>query len=366
MTRRALEALSPVRAILLIGALVATAAVVRAQVVEQILVKVNGEVMSTSDLENRQLLAVRQRGQTFDPKAPVTDRQLRTLLDEIMPQLMVDAVNEMVVVQRGRELGYALSDDQFKSAVDSIRKENKLDTEELFQAALKQENLTLADLRKNLERQMIFQRVQQTEVLGRIAITDEEARRYYDTHLSEFTTPASVTIRQIVISVPAGEQGVNAAQDMAAREKADKARERIVAGESFEQVLAEVSDPPAQINGGLVGPLSLSDMPQSLAAIIEPLRIGESTAVVRTTAGYQIFKLEASSPTDVMPFEQARQRISDRVFTDKRRAEFLKYLEKLRGQAIIEWKNEDVKKAYEEGLRQQSAGDNQQPAVSSR
>ena len=51
-----------------------------------------------------------------------------------------------------------------------------------------------------------------------------------------------------------------------------------------------------------------------------------------------------------MPFEQAREQISERVFTDKRKDEFQKYLEKLRAQAIIEWKNDEVKKAYEEGL----------------
>ena len=56
-----------------------------------------------------------------------------------------------------------------------------------------------------------------------------------------------------------------------------------------------------------------------------------------------------------MPFEQAREQISNRVFTDKRKAEFQKYLEKLRAQAIIEWKNDDVKKAYDSGRRSSRA-----------
>ncbi len=56
-----------------------------------------------------------------------------------------------------------------------------------------------------------------------------------------------------------------------------------------------------------------------------------------------------------MPFEQARDQIGERVFTGKRKEEYKKYLDKLRAQAIIEWKNEDVKKAYEEGLKQASA-----------
>jgi hypothetical protein len=56
-----------------------------------------------------------------------------------------------------------------------------------------------------------------------------------------------------------------------------------------------------------------------------------------------------------MPFEQARELISERVFTDKRRAEYQKYLDKLRAQAIIEWKNQDIKRAFEEGLKRQQA-----------
>ena len=53
--------------------------------------------------------------------------------------------------------------------------------------------------------------------------------------------------------------------------------------------------------------------------------------------------------------EEARERISERVFEQKRRGEFQKYLVRLRGQAIIEWKNDEVKKAYESGLAAQTA-----------
>jgi parvulin-like peptidyl-prolyl isomerase len=76
--------------------------------------------------------------------------------------------------------------------------------------------------------------------------------------------------------------------------------------------------------------------------------------VVRTQRGYQILKLESATQAQILPFEQARDQISERVFTDKRRDEFQKYITKLRSQAIIEWKNDDVKKAYQEGLAQQA------------
>ncbi len=131
--------------------------------------KVNGEIFTKSDLEQRQVNMLRQKGQQFDLKSDSSNEQLRKALDEITPQIMVEAVDEMVVVQRGKELGYKLSDEQFKSVVDNIRKENKIDSEEQFQAALKSENMSMVDLRRNLERSMIFQRVQQNEVLGKSA-----------------------------------------------------------------------------------------------------------------------------------------------------------------------------------------------------
>ena len=83
------------------------------------------------------------------------------------------------------------------------------------------------------------------------------------------------------------------------------------------------------------------------------MKPGDVTPVMSTRNGYQIFKLETMNAAQTAPFEQAREQISERVFTDKRKVEYQKYLEKLRAQAIIEWKNKDVKRAFDEGLKRQ-------------
>jgi peptidyl-prolyl cis-trans isomerase SurA len=333
----------------------AAVATVRAEIIEQILVKVNGEIFTKSDLEQRQIAALRQKGQPIDLKSDPNNVQLRKALDEVTPQIMVDAIDEMVIVQRGKELGYTLSDQQFKGVVDNIRKENKIETEEQFQAALKSENMTMADLRRNLERQMIFSRVQQNEVLAKIAVTDDEARKYYEAHLNEFTTPPTVTLREILVAVPGDPKVLNVAADEAAKDKAEAIRRRVTTGgESVEKVAAEVSDSPSKANGGLIGPLSVSDISPDLRKLIESMKPGDVGEIVRNQRGYQILKLETITPTQTLPLEQAREQISERVFTDKRKAEFQKYIQKLRAQAIIEWKNADVRKAFEEGLKQQA------------
>ena len=338
-------------------ALVAGSVATRAEIIEQILVKVNGEIFTKSDLEQRQVAMLRQKGQQFDLKSNPSNEQLRKALDEITPQIMVEAVDEMVVVQRGKELGYKLSDEQFKQVVDNIRKENKIDTDEQFLAALKSENMTMADLRRNLERSMIFQRVQQNEVLGKIGVTDDEAKKYYQNHMNEFTTAPTVTLREIQISVPGDARGINVAADEAAQARIDELRVRVTTGgESFDKLAAEVSDSPSKANGGLIGPISLDDVNAELRKLIEAMKPGEVSQVIRLPRGYQLLKLEGLTPAQALSFEQAREQIGERVFTDKRKAEFQKYLEKLRAQAIIEWKNQDVKKAFEQGLKLQAAG----------
>ena len=320
----------------------------RAEIIEQILVRVNGELFTKTDLEMRQVAALREMGQRLDPsKANLDDAQLRKMLDQVTPELMVGVIDEMLLVQRGKELGYRLGDEQFTGILDNLKKENKIENDEQLQAALKQEGMTVADLRRNVERRMLVSRVEQNEILGRIAVSDVEAREYYQAHVSEFTSPQNVTLREIFVTVP---EKATAAQDTAAREKASQILQRANAGENFEKLAVDSSDAPSKANAGLIGPLSLSELSPELRKMIEGMKPGQISEAMRTPRGYQILKLETSTPPQTLPFEDARNQISDRVFTDKRREEYDKFLERLRAQAIIEWKNDDLKRAYERGL----------------
>src|SRR5471032_308168 len=109
---------------ILIPIVLAAAAIAtpRAEIIEQILVKVNGEIFTKTDLETRQVAALRQKGQQIDLKSDPNNEQLRKALDEVTPAIMVEAVDEMLVVQRGRELGYKLSDNSSRASSTTSRK----------------------------------------------------------------------------------------------------------------------------------------------------------------------------------------------------------------------------------------------------
>jgi peptidyl-prolyl cis-trans isomerase SurA len=324
---------------------------IHAEIIEQILVKVNGDIITKTELEQRQVAVLRQKmnGQV-DPEAMKNDATLKKMLAEVTPQLIVNAVDELLLVQRGRELGLHLSDDQFKAVVANIRKENNLQDEAKFQQVLTQEGMTMDDLRKQLERQMVVDQVQRQEIGSKLTITEEEARQYYARHPEEFTDAASVTLREIFVEVPSTEGNVNAARDQEAQKKIGDARARLLKGEDFTKVANEMSDSPSKANGGLIGPFAHSDMSPQLQQMVDKMTAGEITQPIRTPRGYQIFKLETLKPQALQPFESVRDLIAEKVAGARTQAEMKKFLARLRTQAIIEWKSEELKKAYEKQI----------------
>lgn len=335
-------------ALAVVAGLAAREVTVGAEILEQVIVKVNGDILTKTEFEARQIAILRSRPELSNGTATNTD--LERIVAEITPDIVLEAVDELLLVQRGREMNYALSDDQFNSILGDIKKSNNITDDAQFQAALKQEGVTLDELRQRIERQMLSDQVQRVDVLAKIAVDEEEARAYYDANAQQFRTAAELTLREILIEVPTSEKGVNVAQDDAARARAEEVHTRLSSGEPFPTLAGEYSSAPSKANGGLIGPISSDDLAPQLQKLLGDLKVGELTGVIRTTRGYQILKLESRTETRVQTFEQARAAIASRIVESKRRAELEKYLDRLRETATIVWRNEELKKAYELAL----------------
>src|SRR3954454_4359959 len=126
-----------------------------ADVIEQVLVKVNGDVLTKTELEAKQVAALRGRiNSAVDADAMKNDETLKKMIGEVTPKILVDTIDEMLLLQLGKEKGYHVTDQQFKEWVAGIRKEQKLEDDAKFKAALAQEGMTMDDLRHNFERQI--------------------------------------------------------------------------------------------------------------------------------------------------------------------------------------------------------------------
>ena len=322
-----------------------------AEVIEQVLVKVNGEIITKTEFEKAQVVALREL-----PNQPDLNRlgnaELSKALAQVTPRLIVSMVDELILLQRAKELGLTVSDAQFNEVLASIKKDNKIESDELFETALKSEGITLAQLKETLSKRMLVGQVQRREVGGRIEVTEAEERAYYDANPTEFATTPSVTLREFVINAELDpvkkSASVGALDD--ARAEAETIRARILKGEAFEKLAGELSDSPSKANGGLVGPISREELNEQLAKMVSTMKVGDLTPVMNGSTGAHFFKLEASIDSTTMTFEAARDRIADRLSQQKFGAEVRKAMQRLRSQALIEWKNEELRKAWETGI----------------
>jgi parvulin-like peptidyl-prolyl isomerase len=343
-------------ACLLAAAVVGQLTPASAQVLEQVLVKVNGDILTKTELEAKQIAALRGRiNSGVDAEAMKNDDTLKRMIAEVTPRILVDTIDEMLLLQLGKEKGYHVTDQQFKEWLADIRKNQGLDDDAKFKAALAQEGMTIDDLRHNFEKQVTVYRVQQDEVGQKLQITEEEARQYYLAHQPEFVEPSMVTLREISIDIPTstqgGQKGVNVAQADEAEGRAKAIRDRISAGEDFGKVASEVSSSASKSAGGLIGPIATKELSPALNELLSKMKPGDVSQPFRTAKAFQIVKLEKMTTPTVQPFDSVRDLVAEKVYGARQQSEVKKFLGRLRSQAIIVWKNDELKKAYEDQIR---------------
>ena len=318
----------------------AAAAQEKSTIIQRIIVKVNGEIFTQSELEREQIAALRQRNRVVkSPQDLTSDESLRKILGEITPDILIEAIDEMLLVQRGREIGDKFSEETFKRAIEDIKKRNNLDDAGLA-AAMKQEGITREDLRQQVERQYYVAQVQSKEIP--VTLTEEEIRQYYKAHPQEFMKPATVTLRELRVSTASG------GDEAAALAKIKLATDRAAKGEDFAKIVGELSDSGTKSSGGLIENVSLDVISADFRAAIEKAKVGDITAPVKTEDGFVVFKIEARTPPLPIPIEEVQDQIAQKLFDERMGVETRRHIEKLRAQALIEWKDDGYKKLYEQ------------------
>lgn len=325
----------------------------RSMILERVIVRVNGEILTQSQLAQRQTDEI--RGRTPDAQN-IPEATVAKLLVEVTPDALVDSIDEMLIAQRGKELGAKFTDELFKDAVGKVKETNKLDDDQLKQA-LAQEGLTMEQLRQNFEKAYLVSQVQQQEIFRHMNITEAEQRQYYAAHKDEFVTPETVTLRELVVAVPMapGQQVARSEDTAAARAKADAIRARAQAGEDFAAMVTSLSEGPTKATGGLIGPVDLRDINPAVKTLVDGLKPGDVSEPIASPRAFQLLKLESRATPQVQPFDTVKEQIAADIRNARLGGELEKLKMRLRGQAVIEWKDDDLKQIYLKRVAEEAA-----------
>jgi len=119
----------------------------------------------------------------------------------------------------------------------------------------------------------------------------------------------------------------------------DRARQRVLSGEAFSLVAAEVSgDPASAAQGGVLGSFKLDDLSPQFQEALDTVAVGQTTEPVQTPAGWYIFRLIDRVEGHQYTYEELKDNLRDAVESSKIEAELAKYVAGLRKRFFIEEK----------------------------
>jgi len=292
-------------------------------VVEEIIARVNDQVISKSDYERAQ--------QELDQEA----RQQNWTQQQIMEQrrdLLRSLIDRQLLLSQGKQLGISGESDVVKR-LDEIRKQNHLDSMEDLQKAVESQGISYEDFKQQIRENVITQQVISQQVGSRIQIAPSEIEAYYKSHQQEFQRPESVKLNEILIATPNPD---DAAQVAAAEKKADDVEARLKAGSDFATLAKTESTGPTAQDGGRLGEYKRGDLPKVMEDATFDLQTGQFTQPIRTRQGWLILQVAGHEKAGQAPLNEVQNQIQEQVGMAKMEPALRQYLTTLRDQAYID------------------------------
>ncbi|HVO12579.1 MAG TPA: peptidyl-prolyl cis-trans isomerase [Vicinamibacteria bacterium] len=294
-----------------------------ADIIERVVAKVNGQIITLSDFQQRQITAAQA--------AHVEPANVAQFLRQNNARILQDAVDEILILQKAEDQGLHMPPQAIDEVIASIKKDNNLNTEEQFQDALAREGLTLSELRTNIEHSYTRRMVLQRDIEPRIAVSEDELRAEYEKRKAEFTKPATVSLQEILVSEEEG--GLALAKAVVARARA---------GEDFPSLARTYSTAASKANGGDIGEIPEPDMDQALQKLASGVAVGAVSDPAPVAGGFRILKVTARTALSVTPFDGAKDKLRDDIMMSRFQKEYDVYMADLRKTAQIELRVREV------------------------
>ena len=289
----------------------------RAETIERVVAKVNGQIITLSEFQNRQVAAAQS--------ARVDPAGIGQFLRQNNARLLQEAIDEILILQKAEDAGIHAPSAWIDEAIDGIKKDNKITTDEQMQEALAREGLTLAELRANIERGVVRRIVMQRDVQPKIEANESDVKAEYEKlKASEFTKAASVSLQEILI--PEDKGGLELAREVLAKARA---------GEDFQALARSYSSAASRANGGDLGQLSQGEMAPALEKEAFGLAVGSISEPLPVEGGYRLLRVTAKTTGSTTPYETVKDRVRDRVMMSRFDKAYDEFVAELRKNSVV-------------------------------
>jgi peptidyl-prolyl cis-trans isomerase SurA len=298
-------------------------------VIDQIVAKVNGDIVSQDELQR----LVRERAAELKSQG-ASNSQVAQALSETEKNVLRDRIDQLLLVQKGKELNINV-DSEISKYVANLRRQSGITDEEKFRDWVRQQSgMSYEDFQAEAKNNALTREVIGDEVGRHIHIDSKEIQAYYDAHKQDFIRDEKVYLSEILIST----QNKDAAGAAAAEKKAKQIADDAAKGQRFADLARDNSDAATAKDGGALGGYKKGELNKDIDDAVWNLPKGAVTKPMKLANGFEIFKVEDHTKAGLAPVEDVKGDIENVLYGPKMQPRVREYLTSLRRTAFLQVK----------------------------
>lgn len=301
-------------------------------VIEEIVAKVNGEIVTRGDIERtrKQMeAAMREQG--------ATGERLQQALAESDKNILRERIDQLLLQSKAKEMNLNVDSEVAKQLADIQRKSGITDPDKFQQFVRDQTGMSYEDYKNDRKNDLLTNRVIRQEVASKIQIKREDAKQYYDSHQDEFKREERVFLRELLVATPPGADTAQALKK--AKDLADRGKK----GEKFDELARSNSDSASAQQDGDIGAYEKGKLRPEIEKTVWDQPRGYVTDPINVGNGFLILKVEEHQKAGLAGFEEVLPEITNKLFNPRFNPELRRYLTQLRINAFLE-----IKPGYED------------------
>lgn len=298
-------------------------------VVDEIVAKVNGDIVTRSELE-RNARTIQQELQ----RQQVAGQRLQQALQEQNKNSLRERIDQLLLVQRAKELNVNVDSELTKYLGDLQRRAKIADPEKFQQYVHEQAGMPYEDFKNQAREGMMTRNVIGREVSSKINIPKADIQKYYDEHKKDFIREERVFLSEVLIST----EGKDAAGIAAAEKKAKDISTRAKNGEKFPELARDNSDAATANQGGDLGGFLKENLKKELSDQVWNQPKGFVAAPIKTENGFLILKVDDHQRAGQAELGEVEGEITEALYGPRMQPKVREYLTGLREKAFLEIK----------------------------
>ncbi len=285
---------------------------------------VNGTPITQQEFD-RQVQFVLQRFASTNQMTPDP-----SMIGELKKSVLDKMIDAELLYQQSKKEKISIDDAKVDKELQNFK--DKVNNPEEYKKFLETLKMTENDLKSDFRRNLAIQQLIDKEVVNKVSVSDEDAKKFYDENPDNFKQPELVKASHILVSVaPDADQ---AAKDEA-RKKIESIEKELKGGADFAELAKKNSQCPSSKQGGDLGYFQRGQMVKPFEDAAFALKPGEVSGIVETRFGYHLIKVVDHKDASTIDFATVKDRIIQFLKQQKIQEKVEDYVEKLRAKADI-------------------------------